>query len=75
MPKQQTRMDTATANAALAYKFWLERCFRDGSPEEDLFRAVCANSLEFAVEPRSGPRLPSSKHRWKPQSSSGTSQF
>jgi len=33
------------ANAALAFEFWLARCFRDGSPEEDLFRAVCANSV------------------------------
>jgi hypothetical protein len=28
--------------AALAYEFWLERGFRDGSPEEDLLRALCA---------------------------------
>jgi hypothetical protein len=40
--------------AALAYKFWLARCFRDGSPEEDLFRAVCANSMKSGV--RSCPR-------------------
>jgi len=26
---------TTGTNAALAYKFWLARCFRDGSPEED----------------------------------------
>ena len=44
MPKHQTRTDKSDANSALAYKFWLARCFRDGSPEEDLFRAVCANS-------------------------------
>jgi len=28
--------------AALAYEFWLARGFRDGSPEEDLIRALCA---------------------------------
>ena len=28
--------------AALAYEFWLARGFRDGSPEEDLLRALCA---------------------------------
>lgn len=36
----------SNANAALAYKFWLARLFRDGTPEEDLFRAVCANSVK-----------------------------
>ena len=59
MPKQQTRTDASDANAALAYKFWLARCFRDGSPEEDLFRAVCANSTKFSVKPRSRSRQPS----------------
>ena len=42
------------ANATLAYKFWLERCFQDGSPEEDMFRAVCVNS--GGIKP--GERLP-----------------
>ena len=28
--------------AALAFEFWLAREFRDGSPEEDLYRALCA---------------------------------
>ena len=28
--------------ADLAYEFWLARGFRDGSPEEDLLRALCA---------------------------------
>lgn len=37
--------DPSDANSALAYQFWLARCFRDGSPEEDLLRAVCANSI------------------------------
>jgi len=40
-----TTVTVADANAALAYKFWLARCFRDGSPEEDLLRAVCANPM------------------------------
>jgi hypothetical protein len=26
--------------ADLAFEFWLERAFRDGSPEEDLYRAT-----------------------------------
>jgi len=29
--------------ADLAYEFWLARGFRDGSPEEDLLRALCAS--------------------------------
>jgi hypothetical protein len=45
MQKCQTRSSAADAIAELAYKFWLERCFRDGSPEEDLFRAVCVNTM------------------------------
>ena len=51
MPKQQTRTDASESHAALAYNFWLARCFRDGSPEEDLFRAVCANSMKSGVKP------------------------
>jgi hypothetical protein len=50
----------ADANAALAYKFWLARCFYEGSPEEDLFRAVCANS--GAIKPGASPRPPSPKN-------------
>ena len=42
----QQRPIAPNENAALAYKFWLARRFRDGSPEEDLFRAVCANSIK-----------------------------
>jgi replication-associated recombination protein RarA len=49
MAKQNTRTVGSDANAALAYKFWLARCFHDGSPEEDLFRAVCANSMKIGV--------------------------
>jgi len=49
MAKQSTRSVGSDANSALAYKFWLARCFHDGSPEEDLFRAVCANSMEVGV--------------------------
>ena len=58
MPKRQTRNQEADANATLAYKFWRARCFRDGSPEEDPFRAVCANSTKTSVsKPRSHTRL------------------
>ncbi|HEY2016916.1 MAG TPA: hypothetical protein VGH38_25605 [Bryobacteraceae bacterium] len=28
--------------ADVAFDFWLERCFRNGSPEEDLLKAVLA---------------------------------
>jgi hypothetical protein len=64
MPKHQTKTSTPDADAALAYKYWAARCFRDGSPEEDLFRAVCANSAKAGVtKPRSGSRLPSSRQR------------
>jgi hypothetical protein len=40
------------SNAALAYKFWLARGFKDGSPEEDMFRAVCANSINVGIRRR-----------------------
>jgi hypothetical protein len=43
---KKTKADVSDKNAALAYKFWRARCFRDGSPEEDLLRAVCANSIK-----------------------------
>jgi hypothetical protein len=43
------KQNISDANAALAYKFWRARCFHDGSPEEDLFRAVCANSMKVGV--------------------------
>ena len=64
MSKQQTSAVDSDANSALAYKFWLARCFRDGSPEEDMFRAVCANSMEAsAIRKRSPSRQPSSNPR------------
>ena len=54
MVNQNTRTVGSDTNAALAYKFWLARCFHDGSPEEDLFRAVCAKSMKAAIrQPRS----------------------
>ena len=54
IPKSQTKTVALDTNAALAYKFWLARCFHDGSREEDLFRAVCANSMKAAIrQPRS----------------------
>ena len=49
---QRQRTVGSDANAALAYKFWLARCFQDGSPEEDMFRAVCANSIKVGVRQR-----------------------
>jgi hypothetical protein len=57
MPQQQQRTAGSNANAALAYKFWLARCFSDGSPEEDLFRAVCANSIKVSVRQRPAQRM------------------
>jgi hypothetical protein len=47
MTKRQTTNKVADANATLAYKFWKARCFCEGSPEEELFRAVCANSMKL----------------------------
>lgn len=49
MLKRSTTTPAADDNAALAYKFWLSRCFCNGSPEEDLLRAVCANSMNSGV--------------------------
>jgi len=64
MPNHHTKTDDASeANAALAYKFWRARCFRDGSPEEDLLRAVCANSINSGVVmPAAHSRQPSSQN-------------
>jgi hypothetical protein len=62
MPKHQTNTDATNANSALAYKFWLARNFRDGSPEEDLLRAVCVNSINSrSVKPKSRTRRRSMK--------------
>jgi hypothetical protein len=52
MSKSQARTTVPDPNAALAYKFWLARGFRDGSPEEDLFRAVCVNSMKLSMRSR-----------------------
>jgi hypothetical protein len=57
MPNHPTRTVASDAISALAYKFWLARCFRDGSPEEDMFRAVCANSM------KSGMTKPGSRYK------------
>ena len=46
MADSKTKVNIAEKDAVLAYNFWLARCFRDGSPEEDLLRAVCANSID-----------------------------
>jgi len=56
MPKSQTKTVESDANSALAFNFWQARCFQDGSPEEDLFRAVCANSMKGGVKLKSRPR-------------------
>jgi len=50
MAKHQALKKEPDANSALAYEFWLARCFRDGSPEEDLLRAVCVNSIKSGVK-------------------------
>jgi hypothetical protein len=56
MQQQQQKTVESDANAVLAFKFWLARGFHDGSPEEDMFRAVCANSIEVGVrQPPSKP--------------------
>lgn len=44
MLKSHAKTVGSEQNSALAYKLWLARCFTSGSPEEDLFRAVCINS-------------------------------
>lgn len=49
MSTHRTKAVGSSANSALAYKFWVARCFRDGSPEEELFRAVCVNSINSVV--------------------------
>ncbi|SPF40578.1 hypothetical protein SBA4_2520006 [Candidatus Sulfopaludibacter sp. SbA4] len=59
MPNHKNTTAVLDVDAALAYKFWLARCFRDGSPEEDLLRAVCANSMNSgAVKPGAHSRQP-----------------
>ena len=49
MPKSQTKTVESDAKAALAFEFWLARGFHDGSPEEDMFRAMCANSMKVGA--------------------------
>ena len=64
MPKGQTKTTGGNREVALAYKFWLARCFQNGSPEEDLFRAVCANSTNGGVTKlKSRSRRPVTKPR------------
>jgi hypothetical protein len=60
---QQAKPDASDANSALAFQLWLARSFRDGSPEEDLFRAMCANSMKLSVIKRRVRDRPNSKHR------------
>jgi hypothetical protein len=62
MPKSHAKTVGSEQNAALAYKLWLARCFRRGSPEEDLFRAVCINST-IGLTKRSRPRRASGSLR------------
>ena len=52
MPISQNKIVGPDANSELAYKYWLARCFRDGSPEEDMFRAFCANSAVSLNHPK-----------------------
>ena len=61
MPRHTTRTVASDENSALAYKLWLARCFRDGSPEEDLFRAICVNSMKPGGSSR--PRQPNTQGR------------
>jgi hypothetical protein len=65
MIKNGVRAAASDVNAELAYKYWRARCFREGSPEEDLFRAICANSSNSTpVKPRSAsPRRSSGAKR------------
>jgi CheY-like chemotaxis protein len=63
MLKSQITKFSPERNATLAYKLWLARCFRNGSPEEDLFRAVCMNSTMDMLELRSRSRRPVSQYQ------------
>jgi hypothetical protein len=51
-----TATGDAQSNSELAFKFWLQRRFHEGSPEEDLLRAVCANTINLVTV---RPALPS----------------
>lgn len=53
MLKPQPANNASEADATLAFKLWRARFFRDGSPEEDLFRAVCSNSATVSVKSKS----------------------
>jgi hypothetical protein len=67
--QQQQEIAGSNANATLAFKFWLARAFHDGSPEEDMFRAVCANSIKV------GARQPPSKRTASKAKAMGASVF
>ena len=58
MRMSQAKTAEAEQNSALAYKLWLARCFRNGSPEEDLFRAVCINTTIGLTKRRPRSRRP-----------------
>lgn len=53
----------SNATVKLAYEFWVARCFCEGSPEEDLFRAVCVNSINSGRRKMTSqtPRRPSNR--------------
>ena len=70
MPTHRTKTAGADENSALAYKFWLARCFRGGSPQEDLFRAVCANSISCGASPVAFKASP--RKRLKPGTPAGS---
>ena len=59
MLKHPTTTDESKTASALAYKFWVARCVRDGSPEEDLFGVVYANSMKSGATKRG--RIPTSR--------------
>jgi hypothetical protein len=63
MTTHRTKTVGSDADSALAYKFWVARCFQNGSPEEDLFRAVCSNSNPGVAKLRLRSRLRPSKPR------------
>ena len=69
MAKRHTTTTNSDTNAALAYRFWVARCFHDGSPEEDMFRAVCANSMKV------GARQPPSKRTASKAKAMGASVY
>ena len=67
--RQQQKIAGSTDNATLAFELWLARGFQDGSPEEDMFRAICANSVKVSA------RQPPSKRTASKAKAVGASLF